>query len=64
MGAPVLTGRRRYRIQKRVFRHPLLVLQLEVQGLRCRYAGFVDCEYERWWIDAGPEHITITGESK
>lgn len=49
------TGRRRYRIQRRLFRKPILVLQVEVEGRV--YVGGGDSALNRWWVDADIEHL-------
>ena len=47
------TGRKRYRVLKRLFKEPLMILQLEVEGWSSEYGD------KTWWVDALPEHITI-----
>ena len=58
MVQPKLTGRKRFRLHKRMFQKPLLVLQLEVEGLVPHNdGGRIECELETWWIDAQIEHL-------
>ena len=54
------TGKRRHRVLKRLFRKPVCVLQLEVEGFVPEYTGgsSVEGEYRTWWIDAKPEQLT------
>lgn len=54
------TGRRRFRIEKRMFRKPKLILQIEFHynGYEC-VGPFVDPVQYRQWHDARPEDITI-----
>ena len=57
---PKLTGKRRHRTLLRYFRKPLLVLQLEVEGIVTEHnGGYVKAETQTWWIDAEPIHLTI-----
>ena len=59
-----LTGRRRHRVEQRMFRKPLVVLQLEVEGFVPKHiGGMVDGNIERWWVDARPEDVMREGES-
>lgn len=52
------TGKWRHRIEQRMFRKPLLVLQIEVEGFVPKHiGGMVDGNTERWWVDARPEHL-------
>lgn len=55
---PKITGRKRYRILTRLFRNPVLVLQLEVIGIHtfC-IAGMIESENIKWWVDANPEQL-------
>jgi hypothetical protein len=47
------TGKYRYRAQRRWFRQPLLVLQLEVAGnVLTHTAGFIDTHAAVEWRDA------------
>jgi len=48
-----LTGRTRYRTQRRLFGRETLVLQVEEYGLTHEYAGgAVDCRWVNRWRDA------------
>ncbi len=54
------TGRRRYRLEDRVFRAPLLVLQVEIreQGYRPCHTGYGDDIDRCFWRDATLEDIS------
>jgi len=57
------TGKWRHRVEQRMFRSPLLVLQLEVEGFVPKYiGGMVDGNIERWWVDAKPEDVMQESE--
>lgn len=53
------TGKFRYRIKTRFLRHPLLILQLQVQGaVVTDYSGrSIQTATQTWWIDARPEFL-------
>lgn len=54
-----LTGRSRHRVLTRFLRTPVLVLQLEVEGIRIDYyGGYCDTETITWWVDADVTHLT------
>jgi len=62
-----LTGKIGYRILKRIFRKPVLVLQVEVRGFVPEFSTpSIEGEYRNWWIDANPNLLQsaadITGE--
>jgi hypothetical protein len=61
---PKLTGRRRHRVEQRMFRKPLVVLQLEVEGYVPQFNGgpMVDGKFKRWWVDAKPEDVMRESE--
>ena len=63
---PGLTGRRRYRVLKRLFRDPVLVLQIETKGFVPEYngGGAVDGEITTWWRDAPPELLPTEDTQK
>lgn len=55
-----LTGRKRYRVQHRFFKKPLVILQLEVEGFVPEYSpNGIDGEIRKWWIDAAPEQVMM-----
>ena len=50
------TGRKRYRVLHRWFRKPVLVLQIEINGLVTSWAGNqVYVDEKTWWMDCPPE---------
>ena len=55
--SPEFTGKKRFRVLRRLFRPDLLVLQVEVEGFVPEYngGGPVGGSYRTWWIDARPE---------
>ena len=56
---PRFTGLKRYRVQKRMFRKSLVVLQLQVEGFVPEYdVPSIGGEIRKYWIDASTEHIT------
>lgn len=56
-----LTGERRFRVETRLFRKPLLVLQVQRRVFGYQHDEYTmghDVDYVEWF-DAGVEHITV-----
>lgn len=54
-----LTGRTRYRAERRLFRGERLILQVEERGLVDEYVGgHVDCRWVNRWRDATTADLT------
>jgi hypothetical protein len=51
------TGRTRYRVQKRLFRQPLLILQVEIRNTTYTALDI------RWWQDAQLQDISMVPRS-
>lgn len=67
-----LTGKTRCRIEQRLFKQPLLVLQVEVEGVpNCHCTGPECCQVchpsyaggaikqSKWFVDATLEHLNL-----
>lgn len=66
-----LTGKTRYRVQTRLLRAPLIVLQVEVEGMPgCHCTGPEVCkichpsyvggiQQRKWFVDATLEHLNL-----
>jgi hypothetical protein len=54
------TGRRRFRVQRRIFRDDVVVLQVEYHGLSTTWcAGQIDSEWITYWRDARVADLTV-----
>lgn len=50
------TGKSRYRVLNRLFKHSLLILQVEIKGYVASCdSGHVTGEVLTWWVDCKPE---------
>jgi hypothetical protein len=57
-----LTGRKRYRIEKPLFRKPRLVLQLEETGRETEFlGGYIEHYTVNRWRDATVEDLSVEG---
>lgn len=58
------TGKRRYRIEKRLFKEDSVVLQVEViKAFDYSCGGVIDIERKATWVDAKPEWLLEVGNN-
>jgi len=52
------TGNKRYRVEQRFLRKPLVVLQIEIEGFVPEFdPQSIQGKIRRWYVDARPEDV-------